>query len=372
MRNNKVNRYFFKSLGEIFIAILATFLVVKVGEFTLKFLREEFYSSELIYIIYSFFSRLKNSFIGYFILRFILIFTFLSFYYLITYKKNKALASIIEETEIMAKGDLDRVIKVEYGEDIKSLAENINDISKKLKERTVSEINAQKTKNDLITNVCHDLRTPLTSILGYLELIDNDKYRDEITLRHYVNIAHEKAKNLNVLINDLFELTKLRNNSINLNKMDINLVELVGQIVATFEYSFNRAEMESRLRFSEERLMVNADPEKLVRAFENLLSNAIKYGKEGHFVDIITKLEDNMAVVQVINYGEPIPSFHLPYIFDRFYRADESRNSKIGGSGLGLAITKNIIELHNGEINVFSDEERTIFEIKLLNLTRED
>ena len=123
--------------------------------------------------------------------------------------------------------------------------------------------------------------------------------------------------------------------------------------------------MESRIKFSEDKLIVNGDGLKLVRAFENLLSNAIKYGKEGYFVDVTTKLKDNMAVVEVINYGGTISSLDLPHVFDRFYRVEKSRNSDIGGSGLGLAITKNIIELHEGTIAAYSNNERTIFEVRL-------
>lgn len=114
-----------------------------------------------------------------------------------------------------------------------------------------------------------------------------------------------------------------------------------------------------------DKLIVNADAGKLVRAFENLLSNAIKYGKDGYYVDVVTKLEENMAVIQIINYGQSIPTVDLPYIFDRFYRVEKSRNNKIGGSGLGLAITKNIIELHQGTISAYSDNDSTIFEVKL-------
>lgn len=139
---------------------------------------------------------------------------FVGVYLLITYRKTKSLVAIIDQTEIMASGDLDRLIEVDGENDIRNLAENINNISRQLKEITIVERKAQQTKNDLITNVSHDLRTPLTSIIGYLEIIDADKYKDEVRLRYYANIAFEKAKALNLLINDLFELTKMQNNTL--------------------------------------------------------------------------------------------------------------------------------------------------------------
>ncbi len=220
-------------------------------------------------------------------------------------------------------------------------------------------------KTDLITNVSHDLRTPLTSIIGYLNLIEEGKYKDEVELMYYVDIAYDKSLNLNILINDLFELTKMQNRTINFDKVELNLVELIGQLVSQFEIQFKQANMRCRIDFSVEKLMINADPIKLVRAFENLITNAMRYGKEGYYVDIKVFTEDEMAVVQMINYGEPIPVVDLPHIFDRFYRVEKSRNTFKGGSGLGLAITKNIIEAHDGIICATSDNESTIFEVKI-------
>ncbi|MDX5683811.1 sensor histidine kinase, partial [Clostridioides difficile] len=147
--------------------------------------------------------------------------------------------------------------------------------------------------------------------------------------------------------------------------IEINLVELLSQVVSQFEIYFKQEFMVSRINFNEEKLIVKADPNKLVRAFENLITNAVKYGKDGHYVDIVTEKKEDMAVVKVINYGEPIPVLDLPNIFDRFYRVEKSRNRNVGGSGLGLAITKNIVNLHNGEITVSSDKYQTVFEVQL-------
>jgi signal transduction histidine kinase len=324
-----------------------------------------YYSIKIINLMWYYWRQIKGTLFGDIIFIAIGFSLFFIWYVILSYRDKNGLVEIIKETEIMANGDLDRVIKPKADGEIKELSENINKLSTALKNLTIEERRAQKTKSDLITNVSHDLRTPLTSILGYLEFIDSDKYKDELELRYYVNIAYEKSKSLNLLINDLFELTKLQNNSISINKSKINLVDLLGQIIAYFEYQFKTSKMKSRIKFSQEKLIINADGEELVRAFENLLSNAIKYGSDGYFVDIITKREEDRAVVQIINYGDPIPSIDLPHIFDRFYRVEKSRNSNIGGSGLGLAITKNIIELHSGIIFAYSDTEKTIFEIKL-------
>lgn len=123
--------------------------------------------------------------------------------------------------------------------------------------------------------------------------------------------------------------------------------------------------MEIRSYFIEDKLIVNVDADKIVRVFENLINNAVKYGSKGRYIDITINKEDDYAVVEVINYGESIPKLDLPFIFDRFYRVEKSRNRNDGGSGLGLAITKNIVEVHNGDIFVSSDNRRTVFKVML-------
>ena len=311
------------------------------------------------------FLEVKNNYIGDLIYGVIFIAVALSIYYLLTYKKYKNILTLVNNVEIMAKGNLDQRIDIKSDGEVKDVANNINSIVTQLKNITTEERKAQRTKTDLITNVSHDLRTPLTSIIGYLNLIEEDKYKDEVELRYYVNIAYEKAQDLKELINDLFELTKMQNHTLEFDKSDINLIELISQIMYHLEYQFKDADMEYRLGFCSEEVIINADPLKLVRAFENLIINAIKYGKDGRYVDIKIKRNKNMAIIQIINYGEQIPVVDLPHIFDRFYRVEKSRNRNDGGSGLGLAITKNIIESHNGSIVATSDNENTVFEVKI-------
>ena len=285
-------------------------------------------------------------------------------YYLFMRKTYVGLAKIVNATNQMAAGDLDKIIEIDCKGDTKKLGDNINIISSLLKDVTIQERKAQQTKADLITNVSHDLRTPLTSIKGYLGLINGDNYRDEVQLRYYVDIAYEKSKELEVLINDLFELTKVQNNSITLDKIDIDLVELLNQIIFQFGYLFESEKIKERSFFSEDKLIISADPNKLVRAFQNLINNGIKYGT-GEFLDIYAYKKNDYAVVDVISYGNPIPAVELPYIFDKFYRVDKSRNKNDGGSGLGLAITKSIVSLHGGIITAQSDGEKTIFKVML-------
>lgn len=295
--------------------------------------------------------------------------TFIVIYLLFMKKSSKKLAALIDGVEEMASGNLDFQLK-EKGEDtIGRLAANINKIIRDLKNITLEEKRAQKTKSDLITNISHDLKTPLTSIMGYLSLIDEDKYKDEVQLRYYVNIAYEKSKSLRVLIDDLFELTKMQNSAMPLERAKLDLVELLGQVVSYLQYQVDRNQMEVRTFFTEDKLFVEGDANKLVRAIENIITNAIKYGRDGHYIDITAKAVESQGIIEIISYGEEISSMDIPFIFDRFYRIEKSRNRESGGSGLGLAITKSIVELHGGTIEAFSSEGRTSFKITLNLIT---
>lgn len=208
------------------------------------------------------------------------------------------------------------------------------------------ERRAEQTKSELITNVSHDLRTPLTSIIGYLGLIEQDRCRDEVEVRQYVHIAYEKSKRLNVLINDLFDYTKMRYETSPQRIHTFNLTELLRQLLIQYRVPLEEAGLVGALHAPSGKLAVTGDPDKLVRVFENLLANAIHYGKDGGKVDLHASAEGEEAVVEVVNYGEMIPSVDLPHLFDRFYRVDKARGLDSGGSGLGLAIAKSIVEQH--------------------------
>ncbi|WP_330683895.1 HAMP domain-containing sensor histidine kinase, partial [Romboutsia ilealis] len=366
LKSNKIIifKYMIVSVFEVIISLILNMIVYSTIYNFIYYIYVN-YHTPLLNKIFKLISYLNyNVFNGniYFIIGLI---TFLLIYTAITYKKFSSLSQISHDLELMSRGELDSRIKVKSKGDIGQAADNINEIVKKLKNITIEERNAQQTKTDLITNVSHDLRTPLTSIIGYLNLIEDGKYKDEVELMYYINIAHEKSLNLKALINDLFDLTKMQNKTQTINKQNLDLIELIKQLISQLSIQFKECNMEYRLEFEVDKLMINVDPMMLVRAFENLITNAMRYGNKGHYIDIIVNKEGDKAIIQFINYGEPIPIVDLPYIFDRFYRVEKSRNSYDGGSGLGLAITKNIIETHGGEISVSSDSNNTTFEVKL-------
>lgn len=289
---------------------------------------------------------------------------FLFFFFLLSQRIIRYLEEITQGLQEIAKGNFSYEIVAKSSDELGMVAETINTMTKQLKKSIEEERLAEKTKNELITGVSHDLRTPLTSILGYLELIENDRYKDEVEFRYYTNIAYDKALRLKKLIDDLFEYTSIHDKGPQLETQVINLNGLLKQLAEEFNPLLTKAGMTYRMMASSEKLSVQADGNQLVRAFENLISNAIRYGRDGKYVDIRLSMDGEEAVVQIINYGKPIPEKDLPRIFDRFYRAEKSRSSRSGGSGLGLAITKSIVEMNGGKITVESSRAQTVFETR--------
>lgn len=315
--------------------------------------------------------KIKNNILGYIgentLILLISILTFFFWYCYLTRKRSKQLEEIMDVAKDVASGEEYRTLNENIKGDVGQLSRNINFMVETLQNSLEEQRVLEKTKTDLITNVSHDLRTPLTSILGYLSIVDEDRYKDEVELRYYVNIAYEKAKGLNILINDLFELTRMRSAAINLRSEEIDICELLGQVVAQFYPLLRKNNMEIRLNLPEEKVMIYVDSFKIVRALENLIVNAINYGKEDRFIDIalsVIDTENSYIEILVENSGE-IEQVDLPHLFDRFYRVEKSRSLETGGSGLGLAITKSIINLHDGDISVYSSMGKTRFKVTL-------
>jgi signal transduction histidine kinase len=290
---------------------------------------------------------------------------FVLFVVLLSWPYIRYLVQITETVKTLSKGRLDVRIPVKTQDELGELAKNINQMAKQLDASIQEERRAVQSKNELITNVSHDLRTPLTSIIGYLQFIDEDRYKDEVELRYYVSIIHEKAKRLHRLIQDLFEYTRMSYGQTVLNRHELDLIELIGQVAAEFSLQLQETGMELNLEAPKEKLLIYADGEKMMRVFENLISNAIKYGQDGKKIRITAEQKEASAVVRVVNYGVPIPAADIPHIFERFYRVEKSRSDETGGTGLGLAIVKSIVELHEGTVTLSSDERQTAFEIKL-------
>ena len=278
----------------------------------------------------------------------------------------------------VTSGNYDVQCEVEYDDELGSLAANINVLAKtllakekeseRLKEKEKAaldfERNAERQKNELITNVAHDLRTPLTTIVGYLELIKDDTDLPKEDVHKYAGIAYEKSMRLQEMMDDLFEFTKLDNADIKLNKSMINLSGLIMQMADEFYPSFKDCNITPIVDLPDDNVYVQGDGQLLARVFDNLISNALKYGYHNTDLKIEVIGDEKYATVKVINHGDTISDEDIPLLFNKFYRTDSSRNSKTGGTGLGLAITKNIVDRHHGTISVESKDNITTFIVK--------
>jgi len=280
----------------------------------------------------------------------IVVFTF-SFFY-ITKRKMKQIEALAKGVMEIAKGDLTYRIEKKGIDEIALLTENVNQMTEAIMTNIEMERRIEKQKNELITNVSHDLRTPLTSIMGYLRLLRDERYDTKEQYDEYVKIAFSKSEQLKNLIEDLFEYTKLTNESIVLGQQEVCMNELLDQLI---EELIPQAEENHRTffkNFSEERIFATVDSEKIVRVFDNLLMNAIKYSTgDGEIFVSLERKESNVQIC-VANESNEFTSDELRSLFERFYKKDQSRTSVAEGSGLGLAIAKSIVELHGGKIDV--------------------
>ena len=232
-----------------------------------------------------------------------------------------------------------------------------------IKNERLARENEQK-KDELIVYLAHDIKKPLTSMIGYLSLLSEIKDMPQEQRNRYIDIALDKSYRLEYLINELFDVARFNSEKIVLEKEEINLNLMLEQIADDFYPTLK--EMNKKINFtSDEKTILYADPDKLSRVFNNLIKNAVNYSKENTDIDISILNKENQATVKITNKGKQIPKEKLDKIFEKFYRLDSSRTSKTGGSGLGLAIAKEIVELHGGRIYAESDMKETTFSVIL-------
>ena len=276
------------------------------------------------------------------------------------------LRHIISELHYIANGHLNHRIPFKLKGNTQSVVESINALVDSVIQSMDVERAIESSKDELITNVSHDLRTPLTSILGYLGLIRDKQYHSQEDLLKYADIAYLKAKQMKSLVDNLFEYTKVKQTGTPLSISKIDLNQMMEQLVASFELEADKSGLAISAQETDQPMYIEADAEKLGRVFNNLISNAIKYGKGGHHIYLSCATgQPGEVVIHVANDGPEIPKKSLNQIFERFYRVESSRNKDTGGSGLGLAIAQSIIDLHGGYINVSSDQGLTTFAIHL-------
>lgn len=274
------------------------------------------------------------------------------------------LENIIKATEEMysSKDEL-----IELPAELKELENLLNQIKFNIQKNEQAAKEAEQRKNDLVVYLAHDLKTPLTSVIGYLSLLRDERQISPELQEKYLSIALNKAERLEDLINEFFEITRfsLANLTLELNR--VNLTRMLEQITFEFKPMFLEKNLSCDLKILPD-MMIKCDINKMQRVFDNLLRNAINYSYTGSTIEISALPSPQNIVIKFKNHGDTIPAEKLDRIFEQFYRLDTSRTSKTGGAGLGLAIAKEIVELHNGTITAVSENDIIEFTVTLPNL----
>ncbi len=275
------------------------------------------------------------------------------------------LAHILDYLKYIAQGHYEiRIPQTDLGE-MDEVVSSINHLVDSTVRAIEEERKIEKSKDELITNIGHDIRTPLTSVIGYLGLIENQQYHSQEELARYAHVAYRKAQQMQSLVQDLFTYTATRQTTTEISPVQVQVLRFMEQLVADFELSAREKTIELRLDIRPKNLVASFDVDKMARVFHNLLSNALKYGIGAHYIELLAYQEEDYIYFKVKNDGQPLDQSELEDIFQRSYRADQSRSANQPGTGLGLAIVRNIVELHHGRVYAEVEGKETIFTIEI-------
>ena len=281
----------------------------------------------------------------------------------LSYRSLKKTYSYIADLEIASSQLLDKNIEyIQLPAELEEISRQMNHLKHEAEENERLAKESEQKKNDLIVYLAHDLKTPLTSVIGYLELL---KETPDLPIEQrvkYTNITLEKAYRLEDLMNEFFEIAKFNDTNLVLMKKNLNLKFLLQQLIDEF-YPMTSEQGKKIIIYCEDNLTCLADPDKLSRVLNNVIKNAISYSFEHTNIIIHVTCVNEEICISIQNEGYTIPENKLNSIFEKFYRLDDSRGTHTGGAGLGLAIAKEIIGLHGGNIRAESKDNKTTFMI---------
>ncbi len=272
---------------------------------------------------------------------------------------SKPLITIGKTTREIAKGDFDIQLSISTDDEVGQLAEDIREMTKQLKE-------FRDSKREFISHISHDLRTPVTYIKGYSAIMRDLPEINEADLRRNLDVIYNESKRIESLVTDLFQLTKLEEGRIVLEKELTDITLWIESIIASRQLMLDHQSITCHVTASSENIKASIDPQRLGQAVINLIENSIRYTPKNGLINIRIREESGRVIIEIEDNGIGIPKEELPKIWQRFYRVDKARSRDRAGSGLGLAIVKEIVELHGGQVNVKSTEgEGTVFSLSL-------
>ncbi|QPQ30409.1 sensor histidine kinase [Lysinibacillus sp. JNUCC 51] len=301
-------------------------------------------------------------------LEFLLIITsflLIGFFYLWlrTERRIKKINNILKE---VCTGNFNQYFRVEpTSKNIRELSSYLNRITKEVNDLEVKAKRTEEERRKMVSNISHDLRTPLTSLLGYIEVLQNDEILEE-EREECLNIVQRKGKDMLNLIEYFFDLAKIDAGDITIEIKKIDLSEVVQDTLLDFYNDFEKEDITPQINIPCFPLYVLGDPMSIKRILGNLLSNTLRYGKKGKLVGIELREEEDWIWVDVWNKGVTISKTQINHIFERTYTGEYSRNPESRGNGLGLAIVKRLVEMQNGNITVTSEiKGKTVFSFSL-------
>lgn len=280
------------------------------------------------------------------------------------YFLRKPIRMIDEVSEAISDPGLPEGKPVTLPEDLRPTQLELGLLQARIAKSEQAAKDAEERKNELVTYLAHDIRTPLTSVLGYLDLMCDTERIAPDKQRSFASAALAKARRLEVLAEELFEITRYNTQNIPIEREQLDLELLCQQVAEEFYPQTSAKDIEIRID-AESGLSAFMDSSRMGRALENIVKNAITHANEKSVIDIKTYEENDETVISIKNEGKEISPEHLQHIFERFYRGDSARNQDAGGTGLGLAIAKEIVEAHGGTINATSELGTTVFEIRV-------
>lgn len=309
--------------------------------------------------LYVYSMYIRDYMIFFFMVLSLILFAIILRFYLNEFSKyfkeiNRGIDALIEENT----GD------IVLSSELTATENKINHIKHTLQQRKLAAELAEQRKNDLVVYLAHDLKTPLTSVIGYLTLLRDENQISEELREKYLSISLEKAEHLEDLINEFFEITRFNLSNITLEYSRVNLTRMLEQLTYEFKPMFLEKNLKCELEIAPN-TMIKCDVNKMQRVFDNLLRNAVNYSFDDSTIRIVSTQNEENLNIKFANCGNTIPQEKLERIFEQFYRLDTARSSRSGGAGLGLAIAKEIIELHNGTISAKSENDIIEFEVTL-------